>query len=135
MELLDLTGLRKRKFGKLSSGQQTRVQLAKALLNDPELLVLDEPTGSLDPDVGDWVRSLLMRLAAETGRAMLITSHNMPEVERMCDRIVFIQGGRVVSSGSAEQLTATYGADDLEGVFLRVAREDTDEESREEVLR
>jgi ABC-2 type transport system ATP-binding protein len=135
MELLDLVRLRKRKFGKLSSGQQTRVQLAKALLNDPELLVLDEPTGSLDPDVGDWVRSLLMRLAAETGRAMLITSHNMPEVERMCDRIVFIQGGRVVSSGSAEQLTATYGADDLEGVFLRVAREDTNEESREEVLR
>ena len=120
---LDLEGLRQRPMRVLSSGQQTRVQLAKALINDPELLVLDEPTASLDPDVGDRVRELLLRLARDSGRAMLITSHNMVEIERMCDRIHFLAAGRIVATGSAAELAARYGVEDLEAVFLRVARD------------
>jgi ABC-2 type transport system ATP-binding protein len=114
--------LRRRPVRPLSSGQQTRVQLAKALVNEPDLLVLDEPTASLDPDVGDRVRALLLRLARDSGRAMLITSHNMREIERMCDRIHFMAAGRVVATGSAPELADRYGVDDLEAVFLRVAR-------------
>ena len=120
---LDLEALRQRPVRVLSSGQQTRVQIAKALINDPELLVLDEPTASLDPDVGDRVRELLLRLARDSGRAMLITSHNMVEIERMCDRIHFMAAGRIVATGSAAELAARYGVEDLEAVFLRVARD------------
>ena len=119
---LDLGALRRRPVRVLSSGQQTGVQLAKALINDPELLVLDEPTASLDPDVGDRVRELLLRLARDSGRAMLITSHNMVEIERMCDRIHFMAADRIVATGSAAELAARYGVEDLEAVFLRVAR-------------
>jgi ABC-2 type transport system ATP-binding protein len=119
---LDLGELRRRPLRLPSSGQQTRVQLAKALVNEPELLVLDEPTASLDPDVGDRVRALLLRLARDSGRAMLITSHNMREIERMCDRVYFMAGGRLVATGSAAELADHYGVDDLEAVFLRVAR-------------
>jgi ABC-2 type transport system ATP-binding protein len=119
---LELDELRRRPMRLLSSGQQTRVQLAKALVNEPELLVLDEPTASLDPDVGDRVRALLLRLARDSGRAMLITSHNMREIERMCDRIEFMAAGRIVATGSAPELADRYGVDDLEAVFLRVAR-------------
>jgi ABC-2 type transport system ATP-binding protein len=122
VDRLDLGQLRRRPLRLLSSGQQTRVQLAKALINEPELLVLDEPTASLDPDVGDRVRDLLLGLARESGRAMLITSHNMREIERMCDRIHFMSGGRIVAAGSAAELADRYGVDDLEAVFLRVAR-------------
>jgi ABC-2 type transport system ATP-binding protein len=122
MDLLDLNELHKRRVRQLSSGQQTRVQLAKALLNEPRLLVLDEPTASLDPDAGDRVRQLLLRVARHSGRAMLITSHNMREVERMCDRIHFIGAGRIVATGSAAELADQYGVGDLEEVFLRVAR-------------
>jgi ABC-2 type transport system ATP-binding protein len=119
---LELDELRRRPMRLLSSGQQTHVQLAKALVNEPELLVLDEPTASLDPDVGDRVRALLLRLARDSGRAMLITSHNMREIERMCDRIEFVAAGRIVAAGSAPELADRYGVDDLEAVFLRVAR-------------
>jgi ABC-2 type transport system ATP-binding protein len=123
IELLDLGELRKRRVRQLSSGQQTRVQIAKALVNEPALLVLDEPTASLDPDAGDRVRELLLGLARETGRAMLITSHNMREVERMCDLVHFMSGGRIVATGTAAELASIYGVEDLEAVFLRVARE------------
>jgi ABC-2 type transport system ATP-binding protein len=122
VDLLELGPLRRQRFYKLSSGQQTRVLLAKALLNEPELLVLDEPTANLDPDVADRVRRLLMDLSARTGRAMLITSHNMREVERMCDRIHFVAAGRIVATGTASELAGAYGVDDLEAVFLAVAR-------------
>ncbi|TYB70889.1 ABC transporter ATP-binding protein [Nonomuraea sp. PA05] len=122
IELFELGPLRKRQVMALSSGQRTRVQLAKAMLNAPRLLVLDEPTANLDPDAGDRIRSLLTRLSRETGGAMLITSHNMREVERMCDRIHFLSGGRVVAAGSARELAGRYGAEDLEEVFLKVAR-------------
>jgi ABC-2 type transport system ATP-binding protein len=121
-ELFELGDLRRRPLRQLSSGQQTRVQLAKALLNEPSLLVLDEPTASLDPDAGDRVRRLLLREARMSARAMLITSHNMREIERMCDRVLFLSGGSIVATGSADELTSSYGVDDLEEVFLRVAR-------------
>jgi ABC-2 type transport system ATP-binding protein len=119
---LELDELRRRPVRLLSSGQQTRVQLAKALVNEPELLVLDEPTASLDPDIGDRVRALLLRVVRDSGRAMLITSHNMREIERMCDRVHFVAAGRIVATGSAGELADRYGVDDLEAVFLRVAR-------------
>jgi ABC-2 type transport system ATP-binding protein len=122
VELLELGQMRRRPLRQLSSGQQTRVQVAKALLNQPDLLVLDEPTASLDPDAGDRVRRLLLREARQSGRAMLITSHNMREVERMCDRIHFLAAGRIVATGSAPELASRYGVGDLEEVFLRVAR-------------
>jgi ABC-2 type transport system ATP-binding protein len=122
IELFELGPLGKRQVMALSSGQRTRVQLAKALLNAPRLLVLDEPTANLDPDAGDRIRRLLSGLARENGSAMLITSHNMREVERMCDRIHFMSDGLVVASGSAKELAGRYGAEDLEEVFLKVAR-------------
>jgi ABC-2 type transport system ATP-binding protein len=121
-ELLDLGPLLRRPFRLLSSGQQTWVILAKSLLNDPALLVLDEPTANLDPDVGDRIRQVLLETARTSGRAMLITSHNMREVERMCDRIHFLSSGEIVATGDATELAGAYGVADLEEVFLKVAR-------------
>ncbi|WP_214102760.1 ABC transporter ATP-binding protein [Acrocarpospora catenulata] len=123
VELLEIGPLLRRKVIELSSGQQTRIQLAKALLNDPRLLILDEPTAALDPDAGDRIRGLLVRVARESGKALLITSHNMREVERMCDRIHFISGGRIVATGTAAELASDFGVEDLEEVFLKVARQ------------
>ena len=120
---LQLTGLLDRPAGELSAGQKTRVALAKALVNRPELLLLDEPTASLDPDTGDWVRSWLERYRAETGCAILLASHNMAEVERLCDQVLMLKQGRVVDRGSPAELLARYGRDDLEEVFLDIARD------------
>jgi ABC-2 type transport system ATP-binding protein len=122
-EQLQLTALLKRPAGELSAGQKTRVALAKALVNRPELLLLDEPTASLDPDTGDWVRSWLERYRAETGCAILLASHNMAEVERLCDQVLMLKAGRVVDRGSPEELLARYRRDDLEEVFLDIARD------------
>jgi ABC-2 type transport system ATP-binding protein len=119
---LQLTALLDRPAGELSAGQKTRVALAKALINRPDLLLLDEPTASLDPDTGDWVRSWLERYRAETGCAMLLASHNMAEVERLCDHVLMLRAGRVVDQGSPAELLARYGRDDLEEVFLDIAR-------------
>lgn len=112
----------KRPAGQLSAGQKTRVALAKALINRPALLLLDEPTASLDPDTGDWVRGTLERYRAEEGAAMLLASHNMGEVERLCSKVMMLKGGRVVDEGSPGALLAKYGRDDLEEVFLDIAR-------------
>jgi ABC-2 type transport system ATP-binding protein len=107
----------------LSSGQRTLVGIAKATLHRPRLLVLDEPTASLDPDVADRVRTGLLALNAEQATALLVTSHNMLEVERLCQRVIFVNAGRVVADGSPAEVAARYGHGDLEGVFLQLARE------------
>jgi ABC-2 type transport system ATP-binding protein len=119
---LELGEFLDRPAGQLSAGQKTRVTLAKALINRPELLLLDEPTASLDPDTADWVRTLLERAAAETGCAILLASHNMAEVERLCAHVLMMKRGRLVDEGSPADLIARYGRDDLEQVFLDIAR-------------
>ena len=116
-ELLD------RPTGKLSAGQKTRVSLAKALVNRPEVLLLDEPTASLDPDTGDWVRRYLEEYRDETGATILLASHNMAEVERLCDDVLMMRRGRVVDRGAPAELLARYGRGTLEDVFLDIARE------------
>ena len=112
-----------RQTGKLSSGQRTRVVLAKALLNAPELLLLDEPTASLDPDTADWVRGYLETYRARSGATLLLASHNMGEVERLCDRVMMMREGRIVDHGAPRELLARYGRDTLEQVFLQIARD------------
>ncbi len=121
-EQLQLSDLLDRLAGQLSAGQKTRVALAKALINRPELLLLDEPTASLDPDTGDWVRSWLERYRAETGCSILLASHNMGEVERLCGHVLMLKQGQVVDQGSPAALLEKYGRDDLEEVFLDIAR-------------
>jgi ABC-2 type transport system ATP-binding protein len=121
-EELDLADLLDRSTGKLSSGQRTRVALAKALLNRPEVLLLDEPTASLDPDTADWVRARLARYRAERGATVLIASHNMVEVERLCERVIIMKKGAIVDDDAPAALLARYGRDTLEEVFLDVAR-------------
>ena len=111
-----------RPAGKLSAGQKTRVSLAKALLNEPELLLLDEPTASLDPDTGDWVRSYLEGWRSRTGATILMASHNMAEVERLCSDVLMMKAGRIVDRGSPQALVGRYGRTNLEEVFLQIAR-------------
>jgi ABC-2 type transport system ATP-binding protein len=119
---LELDPFLKRPHGSLSSGQITRVALAKALLNEPELLLLDEPTVSLDPDTGDWVRSYLESYRARTGATILLASHNMAEVERLCGRVMMMREGKMVDSGAPDDLIRRYGRRNLEEVFLDIAR-------------
>jgi ABC-2 type transport system ATP-binding protein len=118
----DLTALLARPYGSLSAGQRTRVSLAKALLNEPEVLLLDEPTASLDPDIGDRMRSYLEAYQRASHCTMLLASHNMGEVERMCDDVIMLRAGVVVDQGSPESLVARYGRADMEEVFLDIAR-------------
>ncbi len=105
----------------MSSGQKTLVGIAKAILHRPALLVLDEPTASLDPDVALRVRTGLREICDERGTALLVTSHNMVEVERLCERVVFLSDGRVVADGTPTEITTRYGRNDLEDVFLHLA--------------
>jgi ABC-2 type transport system ATP-binding protein len=121
-EQLELVEFIDRPTGKLSSGQKTRVSLAKALINRPEILLLDEPTASLDPDTADWVRGRLQDYRAERGATVLLASHNMAEVERMCDRVIMMKRGRVEDDDSPPNLLARYGRQNLEEVFLDIAR-------------
>jgi ABC-2 type transport system ATP-binding protein len=121
-EELDLTELLDRPTGKLSAGQKTRVSLAKALINAPEVLLLDEPTASLDPDTADWVRTHLEHYTAERRATMLLASHNMSEVERLCDRVIMMKRGVIVDDDTPARLLARYGRNNLEEVFLDVAR-------------
>ena len=122
IDQLDLGSVRDRPAGKLSAGQKTRVALAKALINTPEVLLLDEPTASLDPDTGDWVRSILETYRADHGSTILLASHNMAEVERLCDRVIMLKQGRLVADGSPEALLRQFARPNLEEVFLDVAR-------------
>ena len=119
---LSLDGFMDRPAGALSAGQKTRVALAKALLNSPDVLLLDEPTASLDPDTADWVRGLIEDDRRARGTTILLASHNMAEVERLCDRVVVMKTGRIVADGTAASLKARFGRDTLEEVFLDVAR-------------
>jgi len=118
----DLAELLGRPYGNLSAGQRTRVSLAKALLNRPEVLLLDEPTASLDPDIGDRMRTYLEHYQRSSRCTMLLASHNMGEVERMCDDVIMLREGRVVDQGSPQQLIARYGRENMDEVFLDVAR-------------
>jgi ABC-2 type transport system ATP-binding protein len=122
LELRDLLG---RRTGELSSGQKTRVALAKSLINRPEVLLLDEPTASLDPDTADLVRGWLERYRAHSGCTILLASHNMPEVERLCSQVLMMKRGRIVDRGTPAALLERYGRDDLEEVFLDIARSRT----------
>lgn len=119
---LDLTEFLDRPAGKLSAGQKTRVSLAKSLLNRPDVLLLDEPTASLDPDTADWVRARLERYRTETGATILLASHNMNEVERLCERVIIMKKGRIEDDDTPARLLARYGRETLEDVFLDVAR-------------
>ncbi len=119
---LDLGSFAKRPYGTLSAGQRTRVSVAKALLNTPDLVLLDEPTASLDPDMGDRVRNYLIQYQRATGATLLIASHNMAEVERMCDTVLMMKGGRIVDRGSPTELIERFGRESMEEVFLDVAR-------------
>ena len=119
---LDLSEFLDRPTGKLSAGQKTRVALAKALINSPQVLLLDEPTASLDPDTADWVRAHLERFREEHGTTVLLASHNMAEVERLCERVIIMKRGRIEDVDTPRRLLVRYGRRTLEEVFLDVAR-------------
>jgi ABC-2 type transport system ATP-binding protein len=121
-EHLQIESLLDRRTGKLSAGQKTRVGLAKALLNAPDLLLLDEPTASLDPDTADWVRRKLKEYARSRRATILLASHNMAEVERLADRVILLQAGRIIEDETPQALIETYGRETLEDVFLDVVR-------------
>jgi ABC-2 type transport system ATP-binding protein len=123
LEQFDLTHLRHTKCGLLSSGEQTRAALAKALLNDPQLLLLDEPTASLDPSAAQLIREKIRGLATGNHCGILWTSHNMNEVEAVCDRVLFLSRGKVLLEGNPRRLPHEHGSATLEDLFIRVARE------------
>jgi ABC-2 type transport system ATP-binding protein len=119
---LDLGEFLDRPVGKLSAGQKTRVALAKALINSPQVLLLDEPTASLDPDTADWVRGRLEVFRRQRAATVLLASHNMAEVERLCERVIIMKRGRIEDDDAPRRLLVRYGRDTLEDVFLDVAR-------------
>jgi ABC-2 type transport system ATP-binding protein len=123
LEVFEVPGILDRKTGALSSGQQTRVNLCKAFLNDPEVLFLDEPTASLDPDIADKVRKALLRIQRERQVTMIYTSHNMREVELMCNRVLFLARGRAVAEGTPREVMARARSSSLEDVFIAIARD------------
>ncbi|MBI2476251.1 MAG: ABC transporter ATP-binding protein [Candidatus Taylorbacteria bacterium] len=121
-DFFEIRSLLPKMTASLSTGQLTRLNLTKALLNNPKLLLLDEPTSSLDPDIADRTRQMLLKIRDERKVTMLYTSHNMAEVEEICDRVIFIQRGRLKDAGSPAELIAKYGRKDLNDVFLAIAR-------------
>jgi ABC-2 type transport system ATP-binding protein len=123
MEVLNLVKLKKRKTGELSSGQKNRVSLAKAFINDPEILLLDEPTASLDPDVGDYVRGIIENFSSKKKKTILIASHNMNEVERLCDEVMMMKNGEIIDKGKTIDLIKKHGRESLEDFFLKIVRE------------
>ena len=123
MEKLNLLDFKSRKTGELSSGQKNRVSLAKALINDPEILFLDEPTASLDPDVGDYIRGFIEDYASNKGATILLASHNMNEVERLCYEVLMMKNGEIIDKGKCDDLINKHGRKNLEEVFLKLVRE------------
>lgn len=122
LELFDIAQLRNKITGHLSSGESTRLNLCKALLNNPELLLLDEPTASLDPNIADKVRKILRRIQRERGITMIYTSHNMRDVEEVCDRVLFLHRGRIIAEGTPRAVIERFNQRSLEDVFITVAR-------------
>jgi ABC-2 type transport system ATP-binding protein len=120
---LELSDFLDRPYGKLSSGQKTRVALAKSLLNEPDLLLLDEPTASMDPDTADRIRHYLVAYQQRSRATLFLASHNMREVERLCDQVIMLRRGKLVDEGTPEDLLARYGRQDMEQVFLDIARQ------------
>ena len=123
MKNLNLIEFEKRKTGELSSGQKNRVSLAKALINDPEILLLDEPTASLDPDVGDYIRTYIEDFASKKGTTILLASHNMNEVERLCSEVMMMKNGQIIDKGTCKSLINKHGRKNLEETFLKIVRE------------
>ena len=111
-----------KKTGELSSGQKNRVSLAKSLINKPQVLFLDEPTSSLDPDIGDFVRNYIEDYKSKNNLTILLASHNMNEVERLCDHIIMMKNGKIVDKGSCKELIGRHGRNNLEDTFLKIAR-------------
>lgn len=122
LEMLEIRHLKDRISGNLSAGESTRLNLCKALLNKPELLLLDEPTASLDPDIADKVRKVTRRIRDEEGASILYTSHNMRDVEEVCDRVVFMHRGKILFIGTATEILNHFQEESLESLFIRVAR-------------
>ena len=120
---LDLKEFLNKKTGELSSGQKNRVSLAKSLINNPEILLLDEPTASLDPDTGDYVRSYIENYAKKNNTTILLASHNMSEVERLCENIMMMKQGKIIDEGTCEELIFKHGRVNLEETFLKLVRE------------
>ena len=123
LEKLNLSEFKSRKTGELSSGQKNRVSLAKALINEPEILLLDEPTASLDPDVGDKIRGFIEDFATYKGTTILLASHNMNEVERLCHEVMMMKNGEIIDRGKSSNLINKHGRKNLEEVFLKIVRE------------
>ena len=123
MKQLNLLEFNKRKTGELSSGQKNRVSLAKALINEPEILLLDEPTASLDPDVGDFIRTYLEEFASKKNTTILLASHNMNEVERLCSEVMMMKNGKIIDKGTCGSLINKHGRKNLEETFLKIVRE------------
>ena len=121
-EELDIKNFLEKKTGELSSGQKNRVTLAKSLINDPEILFLDEPTASLDPDVGDYIRSYIESYKLKNKITILLASHNMTEVERLCDSIIMMKNGKIIDEGTCEEIIKKHGRKNLEETFLKLAR-------------
>ena len=121
-EDLDIKDFFDRKTGELSSGQKNRVSLAKSLINKPEILLLDEPTASLDPDIGDFVRSYIQNYSSKNKVTILLASHNMAEVERLCDTIIMMKSGKIIDRGTCKEIIDKHGRNNLEETFLKLAR-------------
>ena len=119
---LDIKNFFERKTGELSSGQKNRVSLAKSLINKPEILLLDEPTASLDPDIGDFIRSYIQEYKTRNKVTVLLASHNMNEVERLCDSIIMMRRGKIIDKGTCSELIKKHGRNNLEETFLKLAR-------------
>jgi len=122
VEDLNLKDFLNKQTGELSSGQKNRVSLAKSLINRPEILLLDEPTASLDPDTGDYVRSYVQSYKAKNKVTILLASHNMAEVERLCDSVIMMKKGKIIDQGTSKEIINRHGRSNLEETFLKIAR-------------